>query len=108
MHLLLIGVSHRTAPVELREQLDFQARGLDVTLRALSSRTSAREAVVVSTCNRAEVYAACEDVEIARGELVGFLCEFHGLDRAVVLPHIYQLTDLDAARHLFRVAAGLD
>jgi glutamyl-tRNA reductase len=108
MHLMLVGVNHRTAPVELREQLDFQARGLDATLRALSSRAATHEAVVLSTCNRAELYAASEDVEAARAELVSFLCEFHQIDRAIVLPHVYQLTDLDAARHLFRVAAGLD
>jgi glutamyl-tRNA reductase len=108
MHLLLVGISHRTAPVELRERLDFQARGLDNAVRALADRGAAVENVVLSTCNRAEVYAACDEVDHARGELVKFICEFHAIDRSVVLPHLYELTELEAARHLFRVAAGLD
>jgi glutamyl-tRNA reductase len=108
MHLILVGVSHRTAPVDLRERLDFQARGIETALRALGERGATREAAVVSTCNRAEIYAACEDVQAAREELVRFISQFHGVDQAVLAPHIYDLADLEAARHLFRVAAGLD
>jgi glutamyl-tRNA reductase len=108
MHLLLVGISHRTAGVELRERLDFQGRGLDTTLRALAGRAATAETVVVSTCNRAELYATCDDVERARGDLVNFISDFHNVDRTAILPHLYELTDLEAARHLFRVAAGLD
>ncbi|HUR32823.1 MAG TPA: glutamyl-tRNA reductase [Vicinamibacterales bacterium] len=108
MHLLLVGISHRTAPVEIRERLDFQARGLDNALQALSDRHAASEAVIVSTCNRAELYAACEDVTAGRAAIADFISEYHGIDRSAVLPHIYDVTDLEAARHLFRVAAGLD
>src|SRR6266446_5595639 len=107
MHLLLVGLSHRTAPIELRERVDFQGR-LEPALRALAARGSAIEAVVLSTCNRAELYAACEDVAAARVDLAAFVGEFHGIDRTEVAPHVYDLTDLDAAEHLFRVAAGLD
>ncbi len=108
MHLLLLGISHRTAPVELRERLDFQTRGLESALRALADREAASEAVIVSTCNRAELYAACDDVAAARTAITTFVSEYHGIDPSVVLPHIYNQTDLDAVRHLFRVAAGLD
>jgi glutamyl-tRNA reductase len=108
MHLLLVGISHRTAPVELRERVDFQARDLSTALRALSERGSAREAVVVSTCNRAEMYVACDDAEPTRNDLMRFLSEFNQVASAEIAPHIYDVTDLDAARHLFRVAAGLD
>ena len=108
MHLLLVGISHRTAPVELRERLDFQARGLETALRALGGRNVASEAVIVSTCNRAELYAACEDVDSGRAAIADFISEYHGIDRSIVTPHIYDVTDLEAARHLFRVAAGLD
>jgi glutamyl-tRNA reductase len=107
MHLLLVGLSHRTAPVDLRERVDFQGR-LDAALRALAGRGSTLEAVVLSTCNRAELYAACEDVSSAREDLATFVSEFHGIDRSEVAPHVYDLVDLDVARHLFRVAAGLD
>jgi len=108
MHLLLVGISHRTAPVELRERVDFQARGVEGALRALGARGSTRETVVLSTCNRAELYAACDDVGGGRADLVNFLSEFHDVDPAVLAPHLYELADLDVARHLFRVAAGLD
>jgi glutamyl-tRNA reductase len=108
MHVLLLGISHRTAPVELREQLDFQTRGLSAALGQLRTLRTTREAVVVSTCNRAELYAACEDPASARRDLLSFISEFHSVDAAAVQPHVYGIEDLDAARHLFRVAAGLD
>ena len=107
MHLLLVGLSHRTAPVELRERLDCQGR-LEVCLRALAGRGSTDEAVVLSTCNRAELYAACDDVSSSRADLVKFLGDFHEIDRATLAAHVYDSADLDVVRHLFRVAAGLD
>jgi glutamyl-tRNA reductase len=108
MRVLLVGVNHRTAPVELRERLDFQVRGIGAALGALRERPSALEAVVLSTCNRAELYTACDDVDQARDDLMGFITEFHAMDASTLRPHLYELTDLRAARHLFRVAAGLD
>ena len=82
MHLLVVGINHRTAPVELRERIDFQGR-VEAALRALAVRGSTREAVVLSTCNRAELYAACDDVDNTRSDLVKFVSEFHQIDRAV-------------------------
>jgi glutamyl-tRNA reductase len=108
MHLLLVGISHKTAPVELRERLDFQVRGVDRALQSLAARGSTQEAVVLSTCNRAEMYVACDDVAATRTDLVSFVSEFHAIDRPTVAPHVYDVAGLDAARHLFRVAAGLD
>jgi glutamyl-tRNA reductase len=108
VHLILVGISHKTAPVDLRERLDFQARGLDLALKALAVRGTTREAAVLSTCNRAELYAACDDAAAARGDLVAFIGEFHRITSAELEPHVYEKTDLDAARHLFRVAAGLE
>jgi glutamyl-tRNA reductase len=107
MHVLVVGLSHRTAPLGLRERVDFQGR-VEAALRALAARGSTHEAVVLSTCNRAEVYAACEELGSARADLGAFVGEFHGVDRAELAPHIYDLVDLDAARHLLSVAAGLD
>jgi glutamyl-tRNA reductase len=108
MHLLLVGISHRTAPVDLRERVDFQVRGVAGALGALAARGSTREAVVVSTCNRAELYVACEEAMATRADLVKFLGDFNGVAAAEIAPHVYDVTDLDVARHLFRVAAGLD
>jgi glutamyl-tRNA reductase len=108
MHLLLVGISHRTAPVELRERVDFQTRGVAGALRALAERGSAREAVVVSTCNRAELYVACDEAAATRQDLVRFVSDYNGVPVSEVTPHVYEVVDLDVARHLFRVAAGLD
>ena len=108
MHLLLVGASHRTAPVELRERLDFSSHGLDVALRGLVARGSAREAVVISTCNRAELYVACEDPRASADDVLRFISEFHQLPSEQVRAHVYSHTDHDAVRHLFRVSSGLD
>ena len=108
MHLFLLGVSHRTAPLELRERLDFSSRDVGAAVERLASRASATESVVLSTCNRSEIYVASEDPERAREELVAFLSEYHGLPRDAFSPHLFALDDAEAARHLFRVAAGLD
>ena len=108
MHLVVVGISHHTAPLELRERLDFQTRGVGQALRALGRRGTAREAAVLSTCNRAEIYAACDEAGAARADLTHFIADYHGLDPSLVTPHAYDASDLEAARHLFRVAAGLD
>src|SRR6185436_9134209 len=108
MHLLLVGISHRTAPVDLRERVDFAARGVAEALRALAGRGSTREAAIVSTCNRAELYAACDDPEATRADFERFFTEFNGVGAGEIGPHLYHVVDLEAARHLFRVAAGLD
>ena len=108
MNLFLLGVSHRTAPVDLREKLDFSSRDLGAAVEALVSRSSAAESVVLSTCNRSEIYIASSDSERAREEVMAFLAEYHQLPRDAFLPHLFAHRDMDAARHLFRVAAGLD
>ena len=108
MHLFLLGVSHRTAPVELRERLDFSSRDVGSAVEALCARTGAAETVVLSTCNRSELYVASEDVTQARQELVRFLAEYHQLPSDQFVPHLFAREDDQVAHHLFRVAAGLD
>ena len=107
MHrLYAIGLSHRTAPVELRECVDFSRGGIIDALSALASRGISREMVVLSTCNRAEVYAvAGPDGPDAIGR---FFADYHQLPIARLSEHLYVRQGADAARHLFRVAAGLD
>jgi len=108
MHLLLLGVSHKTAPVDVRERLDFSSRDLGAAVEALATRPSAAESVVLSTCNRSEVYVACENPAQARDEIIQFLSTFHSLSADSFTPHLFSLGDDAAAKHLFRVAAGLD
>jgi glutamyl-tRNA reductase len=108
VHLFLLGVSHRTAPVDLRERLDFSSRNLGAAVEAVATRPAAAEAVVLSTCNRSEIYVASSDLEKAREELIAFLGEYHHVTPGEFQPHLFSYEDGAAARHLFRVAAGLD
>ena len=109
MRLFAVGISHRTAPVELRESVDFARRGLDAALTAFAARAaSAREAVVLSTCNRAEIYALGRH---RRGDPRHRAVLQRVPRRRSCEPgadHLYIYRGTDAARHLFRVAAGLD
>jgi glutamyl-tRNA reductase len=108
MHLLLVGVSHRTAPVDLRERLDFSSGDLGAAVEALASRSATRESVVLSTCNRSEIYVAAPDTATAHQSVIEFLTDFHRLPADAFLPHVFTYQDVAAAQHLFRVAAGLE
>ena len=108
MHLFLLGVSHRTAPVDLRERLDFSSRDVGAAVEALAARSSAAESVVLSTCNRSEIYVASSTLETAREEIVRFLSDYHQLPAETFTPHLFSLSEMEVAEHLFRVAAGLD
>ena len=108
MHLVLLGVSHKTAPVDLREKLDFSSRDVGAAVESLAARSSATESVVLSTCNRSEIYVASAEPERSRDELVAFLSDYHQFARDAFLPHLFTYEDTAAAHHLFRVAAGLD
>jgi glutamyl-tRNA reductase len=105
MTLALIGINHKTAPIELRERIAISRDDLPDTTRALAALPGVSECMIVSTCNRVEILAAIESPEV---DLTGFLHEHFGLEPALLAPHIYQHRDQQAVRHLFRVAASLD
>jgi glutamyl-tRNA reductase len=109
MMLLVVGCSHRTAPVELRERLAFDA---DRQCRALDDLVARYgcEAIILSTCNRVELYLARRDAQVALdAELIAeFLAELHQLSVAKLHPHLYEHQGVQAVRHLFRVTASLD
>jgi glutamyl-tRNA reductase len=110
MILLTIGCSYRTTPVEVRERLAFNEEQLGRALDTLSGRLG-YEAVLLSTCNRVELYAGraqTSSVSAPPADLTDFLAEFHGIPAEEVRPHLYVRQQLDAIRHLFRVAASLD
>jgi len=107
MRLFAVGLSQRTAPIELREQVDFSRAGVCAALEGLASRNIAREMAVLSTCNRSEVYVAA-DAERAVDRIFSFFAEYHGVAPDDLAPHLYVHHGTDVARHLFRVAAGLD
>ncbi|WP_199154337.1 glutamyl-tRNA reductase [Chromobacterium sp. ASV23] len=104
MHLLALGLNHHTAPLSIREKLAFPAETLPHALDSLVASQAAREAAIVSTCNRTEIYCLSPDPHAA----LDWLCQFHGLSRAEVEPYLYRLEASQAARHAFRVASGLD
>jgi glutamyl-tRNA reductase len=108
MALLLVGLSHRTAPVELRERVDFSRGDMSGAVSALAERVDSHEGVIVSTCNRVEIYTEAKEADGVRGAIASFISEYHALDRSRLEPHLYARTDGEAARHLFRVASGLD
>jgi glutamyl-tRNA reductase len=107
MRLFAVGISHRTAPVELRESVDFARKGVASAIQALSAANVARETVVLSTCNRAEIYAGA-DSEAAADSCARFISEYHGVPWDTFSPHVVVYRGGEAAAHLFRVAAGLD
>jgi glutamyl-tRNA reductase len=107
MRLFAVGISHRTAPVELRECVDFARKGLDAAHQALAARGLTREAVMLSTCNRAEIYGSA-DTDAVAAACGRFISEYNGVPWEAVEPHLVTYHGADAANHLFRVAAGLD
>jgi glutamyl-tRNA reductase len=110
--LLLVGCSHRTAPVAVREQMAVPESAVGGMLAELLARFGG-EVLVLGTCNRLELYLASRPgdsgADLPGGEdVVGLLAEYHGLHAAMIRPHLQELRGGEAVRHLFRVAAGLD
>ena len=106
MTLLAIGINHQTAPVELRERVAFADHALPAALGALRELPSVREVVLLSTCNRTELYAVAED----DGRALDAWMASHPADDSHhdMGAYLYRHQDADAVRHLFRVATGLD
>jgi glutamyl-tRNA reductase len=106
--LLALGVSHKTAPVALRERLAFgEAQALELA-RQLVAGPQIDEAIVICTCNRSEVYLVVGDSVRAETEVLGLLAERAGIRPTELAQHIYSPRNCDAARQLYRVTAGLE
>jgi glutamyl-tRNA reductase len=108
MKLLLTGVSHKTAPVEVRERLAFREETLPEALADLKSREGVVEAMILSTCNRVEITVTTEDSADPKAVVDRFLAERKGIDTSTIGPHLYRHEGRDAIHHLFRVASSLD
>jgi glutamyl-tRNA reductase len=108
MEIVVVGLSHKSAPVALREKVAFAADCLQGALRSVCDLPGLQECVIVSTCNRVEVYAAARQ----RGEgvetLTRFLADYHAVGIEELRPHVYVHAGPDAVRHVFRVASSLD
>ena len=108
MKLLITGVSHKTAPVEVRECLAFREEALPAALADLKRREGVAEALILSTCNRVEVTVTTEDSADAQAIVDSFLADHKDVSPHTIGPHLYRLEGRDAIHHLFRVAASLD
>src|SRR5215217_7408231 len=110
MSILLIGVNHKTAPVEIRERLAFNDEACADGLRQLVDGDVVREGLIVSTCNRVEILSATstDQVEFGAGRLEQFLGIAARLPDGFLDTHLYRHTNEEAVRHLFRVASSLD
>jgi glutamyl-tRNA reductase len=106
MTLLAFGINHKTAPVEIREKLAFAPEKVCDALRDLVSREHINEAVILSTCNRTEVYCGLD--MSANDAVLEWLSDFHQLPLEAISPYIYAHSDSDAVQHILRVASGLD
>lgn len=108
MSILVLGVNHRTGPLSVLERLALTADELPKAVTALAARDTVREVVVISTCNRTEVYAVAEKFHGAYADIRDFLCTLGNITADELHPHIYTQHEDDAVRHLFDVASGLD
>ncbi|MGH9427020.1 MAG: glutamyl-tRNA reductase, partial [Terriglobia bacterium] len=110
MSIVLVGVNHKTAPVEVRELLAFSEEACAEGLRALVDGEVVREGLIVSTCNRVEVLTATtsEQITQSRERITNFLSQSRSLPHDVFRDHSYSHIDDQAVRHIFRVASSLD
>ena len=108
MKLLVTGVSHKTAPVEVRERLAFREETLAPALADLKSRDGVTEALILSTCNRVEIVVTTDDAADPHAVVDAFLTERKSVDASTLAAHLFSHEGKDAIHHLFRVAASLD
>ena len=106
MIVLAVGLNHRTAPLEVREQVAVSKEGLKEALACLMEQTG--DGVILSTCNRTEVYTLCRDASAGAGAVRDFLVSYHHIPEDQLWPYLYTLEHGDAIYHLFRVACSLD
>ena len=108
MSIVVLGLNHKTAPVELRERLHFPEKDLPASLARLGDVPGVEERFILSTCNRVELYTVVPDGPAARASLLAFLAEERDVPPAALGDACYLRVDADAVRHVFRVAGSLD
>jgi glutamyl-tRNA reductase len=108
MHILMIGLNHKTAPVEIRERLTFNETDLGEAMKKLKEKKSILENIVISTCNRTEIYAVVDQLHTGRYYIQEFLSEWFGIDQTDFSSYLFFCEENKAVEHLFKVACGLD
>jgi len=108
MHIAVVGLSHRTAPVEIREKLSIPEQTMDHSLKSLYNHEDVLEVSILSTCNRLEIYTLVKSADLGVSAVKDFLIDHSGLDNDSLDPHLFTYHQAEAVSHLMRVAAGLD
>jgi len=108
MHIIVVGLNYRTAPVEVREKFAFAEHELSAALEGLMDTKSIMECVIVATCNRTEIYAVVDRHHLCGHYIRSFMEKWFHLPRAQFTNHLYMYEDGKAIEHLFRVTSGLD
>ena len=109
MSIVAVGINHKTAPVAVREKISFNPDNLSVALTELLGNVECREAAILSTCNRTELYLVQEgDVTVTQEKVVRWLEQHHNVPASIITPSLYWHTDQQAVNHMMRVACGLD
>ncbi|MEK4120071.1 glutamyl-tRNA reductase [Paenibacillus sp. FSL W8-0919] len=108
MHIVVVGLNYRTAPVEVRERFTFSEAELPEALRELKSTKSVLEGVIVATCNRTEIYVVVDRLHMCGYFIRSFMEQWFGINREEFTQHLYIYEDEQAISHLFKVTCGLD
>lgn len=109
MKICIVGLSHKTAPVELREKLAFSSpQKLEEGIMLIKRQDNIKECVILSTCNRVEMYLVCNNDVNWRDNIINMFSSYHGLKKDDFVSHLYFKENEDAIRHVFKVASGLD
>ncbi len=108
MNILVIGLNHKTAALDVREKVAFDGDRLDEAMRILKRSGAVKENIILSTCNRVEIYAAVNEVDPGVEGIKNFLSSFHNIPGELLDNALYTYTGADAIRHLYRVASSLD
>lgn len=108
MYILIVGLNHRTAPVEIREKLTFTKTQLPKALEELNSKHDITGCIILATCNRTEIYATVHNVEKGLSNIKDFISSYCDFDKNDLRQYLYVKSLYDSVRHLFRVVSGLD
>ena len=108
MHIVVVGLSHRTAPVEVREKLSIPDQSISQSLKALQAFSDILEVSILSTCNRLEIYALVKDKNIGISSIKEFISNYSGINFEDLNPHLFDFKQEEAVLHLMKVSAGLD
>ncbi|MDF2854761.1 MAG: glutamyl-tRNA reductase [Neobacillus sp.] len=108
MHIVVVGLNYKTAPVEIRERLSFNESDLGDAIKKLNTKKSILENIIVSTCNRTEIYAVVDQMHTGRYYIKEFLSEWFGIEQSEFSPFLFIYEEDGAIEHLFKVSCGLN